>query len=129
MNSAAIRNGSACVANAAAEQRRGAERDDGADQRAVLDEVAERHDEEKPHAVADLRHGHDQPGRRMRQAERGADRGDQRLGIVDVGGDHATGRGKHEGQSLRHRIRPGCGLDRGIHRHSNILQISGMIIP
>ena len=25
----------------------------------------------------------------MRQSERGADRGDQRLGVIDVGGDHA----------------------------------------
>ncbi|MEY9883257.1 hypothetical protein ABIA43_004791 [Bradyrhizobium sp. USDA 328] len=104
------------------EQRRGAERDHRADQGAVLDEIAERHDQQQPGAVADLRHGDDQSRRGMRQAERGADRSDQRLRIVDVGGDHATGRGEHEGQALRHRIRPGRGLDRGIHRHSHSLQ-------
>ncbi|MFK4587004.1 hypothetical protein ABIF55_002418 [Bradyrhizobium diazoefficiens] len=111
------------------EQRHGAERDDGANQRTVLDEIAERHDEEQPGAVADLRHGDDQPGGGVRQAQRGADRGDQRLGIVDVGGDHATGRGKHEGQALRHRIRFGRGLDGGIHRHLHGLQRLGTIIP
>ena len=82
------------------DQRRRAERDDRADQCAVLDEIAERHDEQQPRAVADLRHGHDEASGRMRQAERGADWGDQGLGVIDVGGDHATGRGKHEGQSL-----------------------------
>ena len=81
-------------------QGRRAERDDGADQRAVLDEIAKRHDEKQARAVADLGHGNDQPGRGMREAERGADWRDQWLGIIDVGGDHATGRGKHEGQSL-----------------------------
>ncbi len=73
----------------------------GEDKAAVLEQVAERHDEQQPGAVADLRHGDDQAGGLRRQAERGADRADEGLGVVDVGDDEAASRRKQQRQPSR----------------------------
>ena len=77
-------------------ERERARRDAKHDQPAVLEPVAERHDEEKPQAVADLRQGHDQAGRARRKADRRGDRADQRLRVINVGDDQPAGGGKQQ---------------------------------
>ena len=82
-----------CRGQGGADQGECCEPEQDKDQPTVLDQVAQRCDEQETHAVADLRHRHDQACSTLRQAERGADGTGQRLGVVDVGGNQAaTGR-------------------------------------
>ena len=98
-------------------ERNGSERDDAEHQVAVLDEIAERHDQEQPRAVAELGHGDDQAGGLRRKAELGRDRTNQRLGIVEIGGDQAAGQRQQEGNPGRDRR--GFGEIGGDRRHSS----------
>jgi hypothetical protein len=82
-------------------ERNRAEADRRKGQPPVLDEIAERHNEQEPGAVADLRHRHDQPGRLRREAKRLRDRSDQRLRVVDIGDDEAAGRSEQEDRADR----------------------------
>ncbi len=51
----------------------------------VLDQVAQRHDQQQAQAIAGLRGRDNEVGRRGRHAERRTERPGQRLGVVDVG--------------------------------------------
>jgi hypothetical protein len=84
-------------------QRQRTERHHAQHQPAVLDEIAERHNQKQPGPIADLGHGHDEARRLRRQAKFGGDRADQRLGIIDVGDEHAAGQRKQERHPARDR--------------------------
>jgi hypothetical protein len=70
-------------------------------QPAILDEVAERHDEQQADAVTDLRHRDDEARGRRRKPKRLSDRPDERLRIVDVGDDEPAGGRKQQRRSGR----------------------------
>ena len=82
-------------------ERDRAERDADEHEPPVLDEIGERHDEKEPSAVADLRHGHDETGGLRREPERLGDRLDQRLRVIDVGGEEAAGGGEQQDRRRR----------------------------
>lgn len=69
------------------------------DQLAVLDEIAERHEEEQPQSVTDLGQRDDQTAGMQRQPDGFRDRAGERLGIIEIGGDQATGGGHDEGEA------------------------------
>ncbi len=58
---------------------------------AVFQEIAERNDQQKAEAVADLRQGDDQAGCRRCEAEGCADRAGERLAVIEIGRDQSTG--------------------------------------
>ncbi len=60
----------------------------------VLDEIAERHDQQETRPITELRHGHDEAGRLGRQPQIRADRANQRLSVVEIGDDQPTGHRK-----------------------------------
>ena len=103
-------------ARARRRQRDSGQAEDGADEAPALQEVAQRHDQGEPEDIADLDQRHDQAGRLQRQAEAGADQADERLGIVEIGGDESAGGGQRHRQRCRYRLgqdetsRRGCAV-------------------
>jgi hypothetical protein len=90
-------------------ERHCANTDDGHNQAPVFEQVAQRHHQQQPGAIAKLCHGDDQAGSGGAQAERRADRPRQWLAVVDVGDDQATGGGEQQSQpSRRLRLRFGA---------------------
>jgi hypothetical protein len=86
------------------QQRQRAEARHAHDQTPVLDEIAERHDQQQSRAVAELGHGHDQAGRLSRQPQIRGDRTDQRLRIIEIGDDQPAGHREQRGQPSRERL-------------------------
>ena len=76
------------------------------DQAAVLHEVAERHDQQKPHAVADLGQGDDEAGGGGRQSQRRADQAGEGLRVIQVGDNQPARRGEKDRKPRRHLGRP-----------------------
>ena len=83
------------------------------DEPAVLDEIAERHDEQETEAIADLRHGHDEARRSRGKAKRLRDLRDQGLRVIDIGDKEAAGNGKRQDRAGRHIRRPGASRNIG----------------
>ena len=79
------------------------------DQPAVLDDVAERHQQDEADGVADLRHGDDGAFGGHRQAGIRADQRDEGLGVIEIGRQRAAGKGEEDGQ---HRAEAGRPYDR-----------------
>jgi hypothetical protein len=73
----------------------------GDDQAPVFHQVAQRHDEQEAQCVANLGQRDNQPGRCRRQAQRGADRADERLRIIKVGDDDAGRSGQQHDHAGR----------------------------
>ncbi len=91
------------------QRQRGAGGDQAAhDQAPVLEQVAQRHDEQQAEAVADLGEGDHQAGGARRHAEGGPDRADQRLGVIQVGDDDAGGGGQQQRHAARYLCLGAC---------------------
>ncbi|MGI3229484.1 hypothetical protein ACRJ4B_42750 [Streptomyces sp. GTA36] len=72
------------------------------DQAALLQPVAERDEQEHAEDVADLGEGDQPAGGRLAHVEDVAQRGQQGLGVVQVGDRHARGGGQEHDQPSRH---------------------------
>jgi hypothetical protein len=89
-----------------ARERNGAESHRYQDEPAVLDEIAERHDEQEAEAISDLRHRHDEAGSSRGEAKGLGDLRDQRLPVIDVGDQKAAGGGERQDGAGRYIGRP-----------------------
>jgi hypothetical protein len=83
-------------------RQRGAEECDGGDQqgargeRPVLQQIAERQQEQQADGIAELAEGHDQGRAALGDAEGMRDRREQRLTVVQVGRGGPAGHGEHK---------------------------------
>ena len=82
------------------------------DQAPVLEQIAQRRDENKSGRIPELRDGHDQTRTRFAYAERAADRVEQRLRVVEIPNRETAGGSEHRDRCARHRREPGSGRPR-----------------
>ena len=81
----------------------------------ALDEIGQRHEEEQSGAVADLGRAHDDPGEIGRDPDLGADRGEQRLRVIEIGDESSRRDRDHDDERRRQSgsVRRGGGLAGG----------------
>ncbi|CFP08659.1 Uncharacterised protein [Bordetella pertussis] len=88
------------------------------DQGAPLVEVAQRHQQDQAHGIAELGHGDDGAGRGGGEGEFGADGMQQRLGVIVAGHGQAGGHGhqQDDGRGQARARRAHCGMPPGVVR-------------